>query len=105
MILHKEDEQYLGSALVLSTSEKLANDHLMSFKRQEILNVFNNHNSTIPAVFPPSQNFLNSKPLILQSEVFRFIRNMPKGSCTDIMFVKYKYFSHSRLFLCLSLKS
>ena len=79
-VLRKEDDEWLGSELILSTSEKIANDYLMQHKQKEVLEVFNDHNTTNPTVFPPSQNFLTARPLILKSEVFKFIKNMPKGN-------------------------
>ena len=78
-IIQKEGEEYLGSELILTTSEKLANDYLMRHKHKEVLNAFNDHNTSHPVIFPPSQNFLTSKPLIQKSEVFKFINKMPKG--------------------------
>ena len=83
-ILQKEDDEWLGSELILSTSEKIANDYLMRYKHKEVLEVFNNHNVTNPTVFPPSQNFLTARPLILESEVFKFIKNMPKGNALNV---------------------
>ena len=64
---------------MLSPSESAANEFLMYDKHKEILNVFDNHNKTSSDIFPPSQNFLVSKPLIEQSEVFNFIKKLPKG--------------------------
>ena len=84
-ILNKENEEYLGADLLLTTSEKIANGYLMRYKRKEIMDVFNDHNTSNPAVFPPSQNFLISKQLILKSEVYKFIANMPKGSNENLL--------------------
>ena len=81
-IIQKEGKEYLGSELILSTSEKLANDYLMRHKHKEVLDAFNDHNTSHPVIFPPSQNFLTSKPLIQRSEVFKFIHEMPKGKYT-----------------------
>ena len=79
VLMEKEDNEYLGSDLVLSPSEIFANSVLMNVKHSEILNVFQNHNKTTSQLFPPSRNFLVSKSIIEQSDVFKFIKRMPKG--------------------------
>ena len=79
ILLKKEDREYLGSDLVLSPSESAANEFLMYDKHKEILEIFNNHNESSSNSFPPSQNFLVSKPFIEESAVFHFIKNLPKG--------------------------
>lgn len=91
ILIEKEDNEYLGSDLVLSPSEEAANEVLMYDKHKEILNVFDNHNKTRSDIFPPSQNFLVSKPLIEQSKVFYFIQKLPKGN------VKCHYVLHLRV--------
>ena len=104
-ILNKENEEYLGSDLLLTTSEKIANGYLMRHKRKEILDVFDDHNTSNPAVFPPSQNFLISKQLILKSEVYKFIASMPKGNNKNLpsflisKFIYSQYYLHS-LIIC-----
>ena len=79
LILKKEEDQYLGSDLILSWAEESANEYLLHHKYKEVEGVFDYHNTTNPIIFPPSQNFLTSKPLIEQSVVFQFIANLPKG--------------------------
>ena len=56
----------------------------MRHKHKEVFEVFNDHNVTKPTVFPPSQNFLTARPVILESEVFKFIKNMPKGNALNV---------------------
>ena len=79
LILKKEEDQYLGSDLILSPAEASANEYLMQYKYKEVDGVFDDHNTSNPVIFPPSQNFLTSKPLIQQSVVFQFIASLPKG--------------------------
>ena len=79
VLLQTEDNEYLGSDLLLSTPEIFANNFLMNAKHREILNAFYNHNTTKARLFPPSHNFLVAKSTIEQSNVFKFIKKMPKG--------------------------
>ena len=81
-VLKKENSQYLGADLILSSSETAANDFLMRHKYKEVLSVFDDSNTTNisqTSVFPPSQNFVITKHLILDSNVYKFIANLPKG--------------------------
>ena len=81
-LIKKENSQYLGAQSILSPSEAAANDFLMRHKYKEVLNVFDDSNATNitqTTIFPPSQNFLLAKQLILDSNVYEFISNLPKG--------------------------
>ena len=79
ILMEKENNEYLGSDLILSPSEITANTILMKDKQNEIMKAFDNHNNTHKATFPPSHSFLTSRPAIEQSKVFEFIRKLPKG--------------------------
>lgn len=72
-ILAEEDKRFLGGSLTLNAMEKTANGVLMNVKEEEYIRSF------FSADFPPANHFFQSKQAMLQSQVYQFIRNMPKG--------------------------
>ena len=72
-IIENEAKRFLGGSLTLSTKERLANTVLMEAKHREY------DDSIAKMNFPPAVNFFQSKPTMLQSKVFQFIQQMPKG--------------------------
>ena len=68
-ILDQENENFLGSELVLDTYETIFNDNLMARKRQELATAFSSGN------FPPSQTFYNVKDQIEASNVYKRLVN------------------------------
>ncbi|RZC40860.1 A deaminase domain containing protein [Asbolus verrucosus] len=74
-MLSSDSSQMIGSSIVLSDKEQQVNDLLMNYKLKEYDEGFNNPGNFLPAV-----NFFKSKSKIEQSEVFNFIRKLPKGA-------------------------
>ncbi|XP_011880774.1 PREDICTED: adenosine deaminase CECR1-like [Vollenhovia emeryi] len=74
-LLADEKQQSLGGKLQLSPVETKANNVLMRAKRREIYDGFITGDS-----FLPSRNFMEVIPKIEKSEVFRILRDMPKGA-------------------------
>lgn len=71
--LAAESFRILGGSVTLNADEQMVNNMLMTAKTLE----FDQSFSTLD--FAPANNFFLSKPSMLQSEVFKFIRQMPKG--------------------------
>jgi len=73
-VLDKEYQMRIGGKITLSDAEHMVNDRLMKLKAKEMdvarMNATN---------FPPAVHFYRAKELIDKSEVFKMIRNMPKG--------------------------
>ena len=67
----------IGGKMKLSDSERQVNDILMTMKAKELDVARENITN-----FPPAVHFFHAKPLIEKSEVFKMIRNMPKGKFT-----------------------
>ncbi|XP_046384543.1 adenosine deaminase 2-like [Ischnura elegans] len=65
----------VGSSVVLSSSEEVVNELLMSAKRRELASAVSGD-----APFPPAKHFFEAKGDIERSEVFRFIKALPKGA-------------------------
>jgi len=80
-MLHKEYQMRTGGTMKLSDDELRVNATLMKFKANELEAARNNVTN-----FPPAVHFFRAKALIDKSDVFRIIRNMPKG--TLVAFVK-----------------
>jgi len=78
-IILSEQHEGIGGELVLSADEVLANAVLMRAKEKEING---SHKDGKP--FAPSINFLLSKELIEQSDVFKIIQKMPKGAALHL---------------------
>ena len=72
-ILEAENSEYLGSDLQLTPAENSANSILMAHKINELEGAFESDN------FLPSRNFYTVKTKIEESDVFQFIKAMPKG--------------------------
>ena len=77
-ILETESSQALGSDIVLNDSEILANEVLTFYKISELDSAFANDN------LPSSESFLTAKSRIDQSDVFQFIKIMPKGAALHL---------------------
>jgi adenosine deaminase CECR1 len=101
--LENENSRFLGSNLELTSSESLVNDYLMNLKYAELDYGF------ATADFMQSQNFLISKPKYDSSQVFQFIKQMPKGGAihvhvtaiTDLDFLVGNVTYRDNLFMCL----
>ncbi|KYN36297.1 Adenosine deaminase CECR1 [Trachymyrmex septentrionalis] len=74
-LLLTEKQESLGGNLELSPIEAKANDVLMKAKSREIYNGFITGNT-----FLPSFNFMEVISKIEKSEVFKILRDMPKGA-------------------------
>jgi len=72
-VIKHESERFLGGSLTLNSKEQLANIALMDAKHREYDRSLKDLN------FPPAVNYFQAKPLMLQSQVFQFIQQMPKG--------------------------
>lgn len=71
--LAEESSRILGGSITLNADEQLVNNMLMTAKTLEYDQSFSNLD------FAPATNFFLAKPSMLQSEVFKFIQQMPKG--------------------------
>lgn len=72
-LIQEERSQFLGSSITLTAAESRANTILMAAKANEFDNCFD------PLCFPPARHFFSAKADIEASEVFRIIKQMPKG--------------------------
>lgn len=72
----KESMRSLGASLFLTGREQLVNNMLMVAKKREF------QQSSDNLKFAPAIHFFNAKPLMLESQIFQFIRQMPKGIFT-----------------------
>jgi hypothetical protein len=82
-ILAEESFRILGGSITLNADEQLVNNMLMNAKTLEYDQSFSNLD------FAPANHFFVSKPLMLQSEVFKFIQQMPKGKRNSLSTYKY----------------
>jgi hypothetical protein len=73
-----ENDNFLGSDLVLSDSEIKFQSKLMSHKVRELLSGF------ISSDFPPAKSFFQAKKEIEESGVFKDIQTLPKGGVLHI---------------------
>ncbi len=85
-ILVDEDQRFLGGTLTLNSAEQLANILLMKRKTDEYDRAF------ISGNFAPANHFFQAKPKMLQSQVYQFIRSLPKGLIITI--IRHKTVSH-----------
>lgn len=69
-----EEKLMIGGLLPLSKKEKIVDGLLKKVKNVEVDAGFID-----PANYPPALHFFNAKPLIEQSNVFKFVKAMPKG--------------------------
>ncbi|XP_078680475.1 adenosine deaminase 2-like [Branchiostoma floridae x Branchiostoma belcheri] len=67
-----------GGDLALDDAEEAVNKVLMALKVQELDSALGSGS------FPPSQHFFHAKSAIEQSQVFKFIRKMPKGAALHL---------------------
>ncbi|XP_046964006.1 adenosine deaminase 2-like [Vanessa cardui] len=74
-LLKKELDMMLGNDIDLSDSEEQANKVIMKLKNNELDYGFNN-----PQYFNYSKHFFEYKDDIKKSELFKIIKNMPKGA-------------------------
>jgi len=77
-IIEDESKQFLGGSLTLNSKEKLANEILMDAKHREYDRSQTNLN------FPPAVHYFQARSSMLESEVFKFICQMPKGGILHI---------------------
>ena len=73
----------LGGKLVLNAAEEAVNAALMTIKMAE----YDRSQQTLD--FVPAINFFQSKPSMLTSQVYQFIRKMPKGTVLCIVLVMH----------------
>ena len=73
-LLKKEQENHLGSDMTLDGFEVKANKKLMEDKLKEL------DDAMLTGDFGPSKSFCLSKTNIENSQVFKFIKKMPKGA-------------------------
>ncbi|XP_020279115.1 adenosine deaminase CECR1-like [Pseudomyrmex gracilis] len=78
-LLMGERQEAFGGNLILNPIETKANEILMTAKTQEINDGFVKGNS-----FLPSRNFLEVMPEIEKSEVFKILRDLPKGGVLHV---------------------
>ena len=90
-ILEVEEVMKIGGKLDLSPAEQKVNDTLMATKVKEIMKARLQNDSV-----PPGQHFFKAKTAIDRSEVFQFIKRVPKGK------TRHQYsFRWSVLFSCI----
>nr|CAH0104793.1 unnamed protein product [Daphnia galeata] len=77
-LLAEESSRILGGSVILNADEQLVNNVLMAAKTLE----FDQSFSTLD--FIPADHYFLAKPAMLQSEVFQFIQQMPKGAVLHI---------------------
>ncbi|KAF5290657.1 hypothetical protein FQR65_LT01947 [Abscondita terminalis] len=88
--IKKEENEMLGSLVNLTEKESKVNQILMNFKYIEYDEGFLN-----PGTFAPSQHFFQARPLIEKSDVYKFLRKVPKGAALhghDTALVSSEYF-------------
>ena len=73
-VFHLEKKYHLGSNTQLNWNELQANNYLMTHKLREL------DEAMLSGDFGPAKSFYLSKPDIESTEVFRFIKKMPKGA-------------------------
>ena len=73
-LLQEEWNMTTGGDVVLNEDELKANIVLMKWKAAEL-----NEAMQPSGFFPPAHNFMTAKPNIEESDVYQFIKRMPKG--------------------------
>lgn len=73
--ISKDASRALGGSVVLTPEEEEVNKILMTHKFQEYDSGFAD-----PSTFPPARHFFQAREQIEESEVFKFIRKIPKGA-------------------------
>ncbi|XP_061183269.1 adenosine deaminase AGSA-like [Saccostrea echinata] len=79
-VILAESNMRIGRDVVLDKTEQRVNDILMKYKELEI----NKSRTLNGAPFPPSIDFLVSKPMVEKSQVFQIIKLMPKGAALHL---------------------
>lgn len=74
LMLAKEQQKVVGGDIVLTATEEQVNESLMKHKQLEI-----DLAHYYKTVLAPQVNFLKAAPLYENSDVFRLIKQMPKG--------------------------
>jgi len=77
-MIQKEYRMRTGGMIKLSDDELRVNATLMNLKAKELEAARRNVTN-----FPPAVHFFRAKALIDKSDVFKIIRNMPKGTYDD----------------------
>ena len=80
-VFEKENLMKMGGKLDLSLAEQKVNKSLMTTKQKEISAARLKNDS-----IPPAQHFFKAKTAIDESQVFQFIRHMPKGKHWECSF-------------------
>lgn len=78
-LLQKEKSSALGGNLTLTAKETEASRIILQLKHQELEKGHRNDSD-----FLPGQHFLKSRDRIADSQVFKAIREMPKGACLHL---------------------
>ena len=73
-LLQEEWNMTTGGDVVLNEDERKANIVLMKWKAAEL-----NDAMQPSGFFPPAHNFMTAKSTIEESDVYKFIKRMPKG--------------------------
>ncbi|XP_071441124.1 adenosine deaminase 2-like [Hetaerina americana] len=73
--LKEEASWAVGGLINLTAEEEMVNGILMEAKRKELAEAFNGTNT-----FLPSRHFFEAKADMEKSDVFRFIKDLPKGA-------------------------
>lgn len=73
-LLKREESLVMGASIALNEREKFVNDYLMEKKWEEFDQGFEN-----PKSFIPSRHLFDTLGFIEKSEIFQFIRSLPKG--------------------------
>ncbi|XP_066250546.1 adenosine deaminase 2-like [Euwallacea similis] len=74
-ILKEEEKEFSGGQENLTENEEKVNRYLLQLKQLELWQFYNNSSEFLPA-----RNFLEAREEIDKSEVFKFIRKLPKGA-------------------------
>ncbi|KAM9312988.1 adenosine deaminase 2 isoform 2-T2 [Gastrophryne carolinensis] len=78
LLMEKENFQRGGGNLILGEREAEANRNLMKMKEAEV-------NQTLTTgLFPPSMHFFKARSYIEKSQVFKVLREMPKGGALHL---------------------
>lgn len=80
--LADETNRILGGGITLDSNEQLVNTMLMEMKTQEYDAAYSSLN------FAPAIHYFLSKPTMLESQVYQFIQQMPKGIILFVVIVK-----------------
>ena len=93
-LLQEEWEMTTGGGVVLNKDELKVNTFLMNLKGAEV-----NEAAKPDGYFPPAHNFMAAKSRIEESDVFKFIRKMPKGKFS-FSILQIDFTTRHTLFVC-----